>query len=358
LAKTRFVRSTLAAGLAALLLAGCSTFDYDLEQSKRGRQPIPAKLLAEMNEKGMDASDPILIRLYKQESELELWKVDSTGRYALLKTYPICRWSGRLGPKTRDGDRQAPEGFYTVAARQMNPDSRYYLSFNLGYPNRLESALGYTGGALMIHGACSSSGCYAVTDKAAAEIYLVARDAIRGGQTAFQVQALPFRMTPENLALHRNDPNMAFWSTLKEGSDHFELTRREPRVGVCGGRYVFNGSDMDELDPRAPCPADIGVDPSLAAAVAAKEARDRSEVAEIVRAGTPLPAMSYVDGGMHESFRDVLARSGPERLARMTSEKAPVSRPEAALADPWDPDLFSEIVTGSVSTAPAKPLWP
>jgi murein L,D-transpeptidase YafK len=358
LAKYRTARAALVAGLTAMLLSACSAIDYDLEQSQRSRQPIPSKLLAKMNEKGMDTSSPILVRLYKQESELELWKQDSTGRYALLKTYPICRWSGRLGPKTRDGDRQAPEGFYTVAASQMNPDSRYYLSFNLGYPNRLERALGYSGGALMIHGACSSSGCYAVTDKAAAEIYLVARDAIRGGQQSFQVQALPFRMTPENLAIHRDDPNMPFWSTLKQGNDHFEVTRRQPAVGVCGGRYVFNGAGMDELDPLAPCPADIGVPPTVASAVAAKDARDRAEVAEILASGAPLPAMSYVDGGMHESFRTVLARSGPERLAKMTSERAPVSRPEAALADPWDPEVLSGMTTGSVTPDAAKLYWP
>jgi murein L,D-transpeptidase YafK len=353
LARTRPVRSVIAAVLAGVLLASCSAIDYDLEQSERSRQPIPSALMAQMNKKGMKPSDPILVRLYKQESELELWKRDSTGRYALLKTYPICRWSGRLGPKTRDGDRQAPEGFYSVARHQMNPDSRYYLSFNLGYPNRLEDALGYSGGALMIHGACSSSGCYAVTDEAAAEIYLVARDAFRAGQQAFQVQALPFRMTPQNLALHRNDPNMPFWTTLKEGNDHFEVTRSEPKVGVCGGRYVFNGTDMDGLSPLAPCPA-LGVPPSLSAAVAAKDARDRAQAAAIVAAGVPLPAMSYMDGGMHESFRAVLARSGPERLARMTSEKAPVSRPEAALADPFDPDMLASIPVPAAAGAPAS----
>ncbi|MCB1992525.1 MAG: murein L,D-transpeptidase, partial [Geminicoccaceae bacterium] len=191
----------MAAVLASALLAACSTMDYDLAQSERSVQPIPAKLVAEMNAKGMDKSDPILVRLYKQESELELWKRDDTGRYALLKTYPICRWSGRLGPKTKVGDRQAPEGFYTINPYQMNPKSDYYLSFNMGFPNAYDRANGRTGTHLMVHGACSSAGCYSMTDENIAEIYAFAREALKGGkQDAFQVQAFPFRMTPENMA--------------------------------------------------------------------------------------------------------------------------------------------------------------
>lgn len=333
---TRAARAYGAAVLLSGVLAGCSTFDYDLAQSERSIQPIPAKLAKAMDAKGMDKSAPILVRVYKQESELELWKKDGTGKYALLKTYPICRWSGKLGPKTTKGDRQAPEGFYSVAYSQMNPDSRYYLSFNLGFPNRLESALGYTGEALMIHGACSSSGCYAVTDEAAGEIYTVAREAFRGGQGAFQVQALPFRMTAANMVRHRDDPNMTFWRTLKEGSDQFEVTRQQPSVGYCGGRYVFNAANASGLDPLAACPP-LEVDPSVAAAVAAKQARDEEKMASII-ATQPAPVpMSYVDGGMHPRFRAILDRSGPEKLAEMTSERAPVSRPEAALADPYLP---------------------
>ncbi|WP_181703054.1 L,D-transpeptidase family protein [Chthonobacter albigriseus] len=333
-------RPTSAKTLAVILsftlgLAGCSAFDYELAQSERSIQPIPSRLMGTMNAKSMDAGSPILVRLFKQESELEVWKQDRAGRYALLKTYPICRWSGKLGPKRAKGDRQAPEGFYSVAYGQMNPDSRYYLSFNLGYPNRLEAALGFNGEALMIHGACSSSGCFAVTDEAAGEIYAVAREAFRGGQTAFQVQSYPFRMTADNLAIHRDDPNMAFWASLKDGYDHFELTRQEPRVSACGGRYVFNVANGSTLDPLAPCPA-LEVDPSIAAAVARKQQEDAAAAAALAQS-VALPSMSYVDGGMHPSFRAILRQSGPEKLASMTSERAPVSRPDAALADPYRP---------------------
>ncbi len=329
---------------AMVALSGCALFGDDLDRSER---PVPAKLLSDMNSRGLSVASPILVRVFKQESELELWKMGRDGRYALLKTYPICRWSGKLGPKTMEGDRQTPEGFYSVAPAQMNPDSRYYLSFNLGFPNRLEAALGYQGAALMIHGACSSSGCYAVTDTAAFEIYAVAREAFRGGQGAFQVEALPFRMTPANLALHRNDPNMPFWRTLKEGSDAFELTRRQPKVGYCGGRYIFNAGALDPAaDPLAPCPP-LAVDATLAAAVAAKAAQDDAAAMAIATVNPVLPAMSYVDGGMHPAFRAILQEKGAARLAKMTSDKTKVSRPDAALADPFTPELLARLAGGA-----------
>ena len=148
----------------------------------------------------MDPQSPMLVRLFKQEAELEVWKQNRSGRFALLKTYPICRWSGDLGPKVREGDRQAPEGFYAITPAQMNPTSAYYLSFNTGYPNAYDKALGHTGSELMVHGDCSSRGCYAMTDEQIAEIYALGREAFFGGQTSFQFQAYPFRMTPINMA--------------------------------------------------------------------------------------------------------------------------------------------------------------
>src|SRR5439155_1199725 len=81
---------------------------------------------------------------------------------------------------------------------------------------------------LMIHGDCSSAGCYAMTDEQIAEIYALARESFFGGQRSFQIQAYPFRMTPLNMAKHRNSPHMAFWKMLKQGNDHFEVTKREP----------------------------------------------------------------------------------------------------------------------------------
>jgi hypothetical protein len=193
-----------------------------------------------MTAKDMDLQSPILVRLFKQEAELEIWKQDRSGRFALLKTYPICRWSGDLGPKVREGDRQAPEGFYAISPAQMNPQSAYYLSFNTGYPNAFDKALGRTGSQLMVHGDCSSRGCYAMTDEQIAEIYSLGRESFFGGQKSFQLQAYPFKMTPANMAKHRNNPNMPFWKMIKEGNDHFEVTKQEPKVDFCEKKYVFD----------------------------------------------------------------------------------------------------------------------
>ena len=197
LVRALFTSVALAAGV---LLAGCNSDEVSLATNAKANQPVPPKLLAAMTEKDMDLNSPILVRLFKEEAELEVWKQDRSGRFALLKTYPICRWSGDLGPKVREGDRQAPEGFYSISPAQMNPQSAYYLSFNIGFPNAFDRAHGRTGSELMVHGDCSSRGCYAMTDEQIAEIYALGREFFFGGQRAFQLQAYPFHMTPVNMA--------------------------------------------------------------------------------------------------------------------------------------------------------------
>src|SRR5437763_16934507 len=157
-------------------------------------------MLAEIEQKNMSKESPILVRLFKEESELEIWKQDNSGRFELLKSYPICRWSGELGPKVKEGDRQAPEGFYAITPGLMNPNSSYYLAINTGFPNPYDKANGRTGAFVMIHGDCASVGCYAMTDEQIAEIYALARETFAGGQKSFQIQAYPFRMTPNNVA--------------------------------------------------------------------------------------------------------------------------------------------------------------
>src|SRR5436190_15592527 len=230
----------LTACVAITTLAGCGTY----RAIDRALQPLSPQMLAQLERKHMPINSPILIRLFKEESEAEVWKQDTSGRFALLKTYPICRWSGELGPKMREGDRQAPEGFYTVRSGQMNPNSREYLSFDIGYPNAYDRAYGRTGGDIMMHGGCSSAGCYAMTDEQVAEIYALARESFDGNQRSFQVQAYPFRMTPLNLVKHIDNPNMPFWRMLKEGNDHFEVTNLEPKVAVCERRYVFDAEPV------------------------------------------------------------------------------------------------------------------
>ena len=301
-----------AAIAASLALAGCQTGGTDL--SARALTPLSNKMLAEIEQKNMNKDSPILVRLFKQDAELEVWKQDRTGRYALLKTYPVCRWSGELGPKLKEGDRQAPEGFYSITPGQMNPKSQYYLAFNMGFPNAYDRAWNRTGAELMIHGDCSSRGCYAMTDEQIGEIYALGREAFFGGQRAFQVQAYPFRMTPENFAKHRNNPNVAFWKMLKRGNDHFDVTRLEPKIDVCEKRYVFdaqppaNSSTPLSFQPAGRCPA-YEVSSDIVAAVNEKQRQDEYQTAELITRGTKTsPIRTGTDGGMHPVFVAALQR--------------------------------------------------
>ncbi|MGH6862382.1 MAG: L,D-transpeptidase family protein, partial [Phyllobacterium sp.] len=199
----------LAPLMLTLLLAGCQGSVNDLVPNGGANAPLPAKLVQSMKAKGMAPTSPIMVRIFKEENVLEVWKRKNNGRYDIVTSYQICKWSGKLGPKFIEGDRQAPEGYYSVRAAQMNPKSSYYLSFNTGYPNALDRALGRTGANLMVHGACSSSGCYSMTDAQVAQIYAFAREAFKGGQESIQLQAYPFRMTAANMARYRDDPNYA-----------------------------------------------------------------------------------------------------------------------------------------------------
>jgi murein L,D-transpeptidase YafK len=299
---------TSAALAAGLVLAGCNSDQISLANNAKANQPVPPKLIADMTAKDMDLQSPILVRLFKQEAELEIWKQNRSGRFALLKTYPICRWSGDLGPKIKEGDRQAPEGFYSISPAQMNPQSSYYLSFNTGYPNAFDKALGRTGSQLMVHGDCSSRGCYAMTDEQIAEIYSLGRESFFGGQKSFQLQAYPFKMTPINMAKHRNNPHMPFWKMIKEGYDHFEVTRQEPKVDFCEKKYVFDAAKAPNAtrDPvfeaSAKCPAYVIPD-EIAEAVREKQATDLAETAKLIAKGTPVARTNTgIDGGMHRVF--------------------------------------------------------
>ena len=249
-----FRRTLLAASLAGLGTLAACTADDALDM--RGEQPVPSKLVRAMKKREMSVGAPVFIRIFKEEGELELWKKTSSGRFDKLKTYEICKWSGELGPKLKEGDKQAPEGFYFVGKGNLNPRSSYHLSFNLGFPNRFDRSHGRTGTHLMVHGACSSAGCYAMEDDQISEIYAVARDALRGGQDRFQVQAFPFRMTPENMARHRESEHFAFWENLRVGYDHFELTRTPPKVDVCERSYQINRRALNggRFDAAASCP--------------------------------------------------------------------------------------------------------
>jgi murein L,D-transpeptidase YafK len=323
-------------GVAALLSA-CSLYDSDRSNSARAKSEIPASTLAKMDEIGTDRNAPVLIRAFKKDSELEIWKLTRSGQYALLKTYPVCRWSGQLGPKTREGDRQVPEGFYTVTAGQMNPNSALWLSFNVGYPNSLERSLGYSGGDIMVHGTCSSRGCYAMTNEQIEEIYAVVREAFQGGQKQVQFQSYPFRMTAENMARFRNDPNIAFWKNLKQGSDRFDVTKREVLVGACGNRYAFGTSSQPA------CGSNENDDAT--ASVNEKSREDDVKAAELAASGTPSVHMKYADGDQHPFYRSPSMSAMLKKLA----DAGEFSRPEALAS-------VTEVQTdtkGNVTTANA-----
>ena len=320
LGRTLKVISSLATVLgAAVLLSGCE------EQGTRPSEyrafaPLSPEALDLLRAKNTDQNAPMLIRAYKKEAELEVWKQKKDGKYVLFKTYPMCRWSGQLGPKVNEGDRQVPEGFYTVTPGQMNPNSHYYLSFNVGYPNAYDRANGHTGGSIMVHGICSSAGCFSMTDKQIEEIYANARESFAGGQRAIQMQSFPFRMTADNMAKLRLDPNMPFWRELKKGSDYFEVTKLETPVGVCGKKYIFGATPKSgRFDALSACPP-VVEDPEIKSAVAGKAAADDREVAELVGKGVKPVKILYADGGQNETFK--------------TQRVAEVSRPDALAAGP------------------------
>jgi murein L,D-transpeptidase YafK len=362
------------------LLAGCNSDEISLANNAKANQPVPAKLVAEMAAKDMDLQSPILIRLFKQEAELEVWKQDRSGHFAILKTYPICRWSGDLGPKVREGDRQAPEGFYAISPGQMNPQSAYYLSFNTGYPNAYDRSLGHTGSELMVHGDCSSRGCYAMTDEQIAEIYSLGRESFFGGQKSFQFQAYPFKMTPVNLAKHRNNPNMPFWKMIKEGYDHFEVTRQEPKVDFCEKKYVFDAVKAPDakrdpaFDASAKCPAYV-IPNEIADAVREKQQQDEAEFAKLVAKGTPVARMNTgIDGGMNrvfaarvpegntglsdsgggQGFQLALSRAPGTIPPGVNPPRGPVSSPDEPLVASMAPATASTPATRVATAAPAS----
>jgi murein L,D-transpeptidase YafK len=270
--------------VAMLALAGCGGL-LPKTSSLRAKQSLQQSTVNRLAEIGSSPGQAMMIRIFKQTNEFEVWKKTTSGTFKLFKSYNICAYSGTLGPKVYEGDRQAPEGFYNITPGLMNPHSNYYLAFNTGFPNKFDRAWNRTGSELMVHGDCSSRGCYSMTDEAIAEIYALARESFAGGNAVVQMQIFPFRMTPKNLAQVSTNPNLNFWMDIKEGYDRFELSKTPPSWDVCDKKYVFElkSADGTPLDPVAACPARSG-DPLLAALGAKQSADDaqyRVEVAAI-----------------------------------------------------------------------------
>jgi murein L,D-transpeptidase YafK len=230
----RITRMILA---VSVLIAGAmvvTTSKRDEISIKEAEASLPVRLEA----RHLKLGEPVFIRIFKEESQLELWMRNDAG-WKLFQAYAICRWSGGLGPKLRTGDRQAPEGFDRVGPAQLNPNSRWHRAFNIGFPNEYDRALRRTGSYLMIHGGCSSAGCYAMTDARVDDIYRLVEAALADGQKAVDVHAFPFRMTAPNMARHRPSKWEAFWTDLKRGYDLFEETREIPVAAFHNGRYVL-----------------------------------------------------------------------------------------------------------------------
>ncbi|WP_423415937.1 murein L,D-transpeptidase family protein [Hyphomicrobium sp. B1] len=275
--------------------------------------PLSKDTLALLAKKGMQPGSPVFIRVFKEESELEVWKQRDDGRFYHFKTYPICNWSGAIGPKERYADRQAPEGFYTITPALMNPNSKYYLSFNLGYPNAYDKSWGRTGDSVMVHGNCRSAGCYAMTDALMEEIYGLTREALKAGQPSFQLHAYPFRMTDARMAKEKHNKWYGFWKTMKQGYDYFEKYRIPPAITVCERRYVVDAVSRNRPDPAGPCPP-------LAR--------------PIVTAFKPLPEPDGVDVAHGNKLKGIADPDNEPTLADINKAKARQSTQAAAVTAP------------------------
>ena len=313
-----------------------------------GDRQLPASTQALLAIKGMKLEAPIFVRIFKEESELEVWKYKD-GRFQLFRTYPICAWSGELGPKVQQGDRQAPEGFYTVSRAQMNPHSLYHLAFNIGFPNTYDQVNGHSGSALMVHGNCKSAGCYAMTDAYIEEIFILAREAFNAGQTKFHVQALPFRMSTLKMILHRGNPWYPFWSRLKEGYDAFEDTGKPPIVKVCGKQYLVNVSfPGGDPAPDAACPMYAKINPSQIPGID----------------GVPQTLLASLNKGEVPSQQQKPAPA-PVAIAAAAPQQTP-SKPQAPVVEMADTSASpvvtraaapSQVASLRTSKAPAAPLY-
>jgi len=255
----------------------------------RGAVPLSQSAKSQLSRMGSSPSAPMFIRIYKRESELEVWKKTASGGYQLFDTYAICAWSGELGPKIYEGDRQTPEGFYTITPGLMNPNSEFHLAINLGFPNSYDRSLGRNGSNIMIHGDCSSRGCYAMTNEQIEEIYALVRETFAGGNRSVQAQVYPFRMTAENFAEYQGNRNMSFWRNLKLGYDTHQVTGEPPVWDVCGSAYTFDtasacgASTLSDTQRTRLASIQTADATALRDAVAAREERTRLAALEAAR---------------------------------------------------------------------------
>ncbi|MEY8713353.1 transpeptidase [Mangrovibacter phragmitis] len=226
----------------AMLLMPLLSFASDISGGSMAK-PVSAEMKKQL------MGSPVYIQIFKEERILELY-VKMGERYQLMNSYHICDYSGGLGPKRRMGDFKSPEGFYSVGRSQLKPDSRFYKAINIGFPNTYDREHGYDGKYLMIHGACVSIGCYAMTNSNIDEIFQFVTGAIIFGQQRVEVNIFPFRMTDANMARHKYSYYIKFWEELKPGYDYFAKYHQPPVVSVVNGHYVVGAPNMNATQPQ------------------------------------------------------------------------------------------------------------
>lgn len=299
-----------------------------------GRLPLQgtpdiASRQARLAARGLIEGAPVMLRVFKAESELELWMMRD-GRYELFATYPICNWSGSLGPKIAEGDKQSPEGVYTLTRRQLHMVGRHPRSLNLGFPNTLDRSLNRTGSYILIHGGCGTAGCFSMTNPVMSEIFGLVRASLGRGQRVVHVHVFPFRMTEARLAAHSSSPWAPFWNDLKHVYDSFDRTRLAPRMSVCGGRYrvddAVSARDGAGLLPTASC------EPPAEALVAAVARTSRVRVA-----ADPTPQRTTLAVAAKRRLPPPSALGGPPpkppTAAPARKSKPPATR-RASVAEP------------------------
>jgi murein L,D-transpeptidase YafK len=273
--------------------------------------PVPESAVSldreqRLSAKGMKAGSPVLIRIFKAESQLELW-MQKDDRFELFGSYAICYWSGRLGPKLREGDKQAPEGLYSVAFDQIHHKGRWPRSLDIGFPNAFDKAYSRTGSLILVHGGCKSTGCYAMTNPVMEEIYTLTEQALRQGQAAIQVHIFPFRMSETNLEAQVGNPWHSFWQHLKPAYDLFERTRVPPKVSVCNKKYLV----ADEEATATTC-VDDGSDGIPMPTV---EAKSSAKVVKASKAAKARRVASKTTSGRGRNARKAYADARKARVA-------------------------------------------
>jgi murein L,D-transpeptidase YafK len=344
--------ATVATGAQALSIELKDAAPDRIERQRAaavGRLPLPGtpdvtKTAERLAAKGFANGAPLLLRVFKAESELEVW-MEKDGRYELFATYPICHWSGTLGPKQREGDKQTPEGFYTITSRQLHHVGRWPRSLNLGFPNAFDQAMGRSGSYILVHGGCSSVGCFAMTNPVIGEIYGLATAALRGGQRHIPAHVFPFRMTEKNLAKKAKSEWAGFWANLKEGYDSFERTRQPPRVSVCENRYHIQDASPPEAgtpNPLAVCGATVAAlrssDPSAQVVPIESPAANPSPPASAMLPTPPEASVSLIQASAELSLTaqmfELIPNLNPPPLPLATAISRRAGKPPCNLARP------------------------